>query len=83
MVLLLGCAGVGLVISLLSGIPPATAVLATAPCGLAENGLTAKALQLGVPLITAFHTVRLVSVVLSAGRCLGCGSEGQRGNVKV
>lgn len=66
-VLLLGCAGVGLVISLLSGIPPATAVLATAPGGLAEMGLTAKALQLGVPMVTAFHTVRLVSVVLSAG----------------
>jgi hypothetical protein len=29
--------------------------------------LTAKALQLGVPIVTAFHAIRMAAVVLSAG----------------
>lgn len=66
LVLLLGCAGIGILIGELSGIASPTAVLATAPGGLAEMGLTAKVLQLGVPVVTAFHTVRLTAVVLSA-----------------
>jgi membrane AbrB-like protein len=66
-VLLGGCAAIGLLVGVLSGISLPTAVLATAPGGLAEMGLTAKALQLGVPIVTAFHTVRLTAVVLSAG----------------
>jgi membrane AbrB-like protein len=38
----------------------ATAVLATAPGGIAEMAITAKVLELGVPLVTAFHVTRVV-----------------------
>ena len=51
------------VISVASGIHWATAVLATAPGGIAEMSLTAKVLQLGVPVVTAFHVMRLVILV--------------------
>lgn len=48
------------------GIAPATMVLATAPGGIAEMSLTAKLLQLGVPVVTVFHVTRLVGLVLLA-----------------
>lgn len=41
----------------------ATMVLVTAPGGIAEMCLTAKALQLGVPLVTAAHVARVVFLV--------------------
>lgn len=65
--LLVGCATIGAGVGWLSGIALPTALLATAPGGLAEMALTAKVLQLGVPVVTAFHAARLVAVVLSAG----------------
>ena len=34
--------------------------LATAPGGIAEMSITAKVLELGVPLVTAFHVSRVV-----------------------
>lgn len=37
-----------------------TLLLATAPGGIAEMCLTARTLRLGVPLVTAFHVLRLV-----------------------
>jgi uncharacterized membrane protein AbrB (regulator of aidB expression) len=42
-------------------------VIATTPGGIGEMALTAKALQLGVPIVTAFHAIRMAAVVLSAG----------------
>ncbi|MEP7084408.1 MAG: AbrB family transcriptional regulator, partial [Betaproteobacteria bacterium] len=42
---------------------PATTVLATAPGGVAEMSITAKVLQLGVPVVTAFHVTRMVLLV--------------------
>jgi len=65
--LMLGCGCIGLAVATASGMPWPTMLLATAPGGLAEMGLTAKALQLGVPVVTAFHMARLAAVVLSAG----------------
>ncbi len=68
-----GCAlillslGIGTLVAWLSGIPWATMALATAPGGLAEMGLTAKLLQLGVPVVTAFHITRLAVVVTTVG----------------
>jgi uncharacterized protein len=50
-----------------SGIPLPTAILATSPGGIAEMSLTAKTLQLGVPVVTAFHVTRMVTLVLSIG----------------
>lgn len=67
MLLLAGCALIGLLLALLSGSSVATAILATAPGGIAEMGLTAKVLQFGVPVVTAFHAARLTVVVLSSG----------------
>lgn len=43
---------------------PATVLLATAPGGIAEMCITAKVLQLGVPVVTIFHVVRYVAVLL-------------------
>ncbi|MCO7083691.1 AbrB family transcriptional regulator, partial [Pseudomonas aeruginosa] len=44
------CMATGVLIALLAGIPWPTMVLATAPGGIAEMVMTAKLLQLGVPL---------------------------------
>jgi uncharacterized protein len=43
---------------------PATLLLATSPGGIAEMCITAKVLELGVPVVTAFHVVRYVAVLL-------------------
>ncbi len=51
----------------LAGIAPATMVLATAPGGIAEMALTAQNLQLGVPVVTAFHVVRMVATMTLMG----------------
>jgi len=54
--------GVGL--AWLAGQSPPTLVLGTAPGGIAEMCLTAKALSLGVPLVTACHVTRVVALLL-------------------
>jgi uncharacterized membrane protein AbrB (regulator of aidB expression) len=59
--------GFGLLFARGAGLPWATAVVATTPGGIGEMALTAKALQLGVPIVTAFHAVRMAAVVLTAG----------------
>ena len=48
-----------------SGLHPATLVLGNAPGGIAEMCITAKVLQLGVPLVTAFHVTRVVVLLLA------------------
>ena len=60
-------AGFAFGLSALSGIHPATAILATSPGGIAEMSLTAKTLQLGVPIVTAFHVTRMSALVLTIG----------------
>lgn len=50
-----------------SGIPWATLTLATSPGGIAEMALTAKVLELGVPMVTLFHLVRVIMLVLFGG----------------
>jgi hypothetical protein len=47
----------------LGGLAIPTMVLATAPGGIAEMCITAKALQLGVPLVTAAHVTRVLMLV--------------------
>jgi uncharacterized membrane protein AbrB (regulator of aidB expression) len=42
-------------------------VLATAPGGIAEMCITAKVLQLGVPLVTAAHVTRVVVLITTTG----------------
>lgn len=60
-------AGYALVVAHLAGLHPATVMIGTSPGGIAEMCLTAKALQLGVPVVTAFHVTRMVAVVVLAG----------------
>jgi uncharacterized membrane protein AbrB (regulator of aidB expression) len=42
-------------------------ILGTAPGGIAEMAITAKVLQLGVPVVTAFQVCRLVAVLILVG----------------
>jgi len=50
-----------------SGLHLATLVLATAPGGIAEMAITAKVLELGVPLVTSFHVTRVVMLLTCTG----------------
>src|SRR4030095_15359927 len=59
------CAAFGMALAWLVGLRPATLVLGTAPGGIAEMCITAKVLQLGVPLVTAFHVARVVVILLT------------------
>lgn len=52
-------------LSAVSGIHLATLVLATTPGGVSEMSITAKTLQLGVPIVTALHVLRFVYVILT------------------
>lgn len=47
-----------------TGIPIAAMIAATAPGGLAEMSLTAAVLNLGVPLVTAYHITRIVLITV-------------------
>lgn len=49
------------------GLPVPSVVLATAPGGIAEMCITAKVLQLGVPLVTAAHVTRVIVLVTGTG----------------
>lgn len=60
------CAAFGWALSWLTGLHPATLLLGTSPGGIAEMAITAKVLQLGVPMVTAFQVCRLVAVLVLA-----------------
>lgn len=67
-VLMLAVSGVfGFFLAWGTGLHPATLILGTAPGGIAEMAITAKVLQLGVPVVTAFQVCRLVAVLLIVG----------------
>lgn len=57
----------GYVVFLMSGIPFPTLVLGTSPGGIAEMAITAKVLMLGAPVVTSFHVIRMVCVLLLTG----------------
>jgi len=57
----------GLLLGWLMPAPAATMILAMAPGGIAEMAITAKVLQLGVPVVTAFHVARMVLLVSTTG----------------
>jgi len=44
-----------------------TAIVATTPGGIGEMAITAKVLQLGAPVVSAFHSIRMATVVLTIG----------------
>lgn len=54
----------GYVVFLASGIPFPTLVLSTSPGGIAEMAITAKVLMLGAPVVTSFHVIRMVFILL-------------------
>lgn len=60
-------AAFAVVLAWASGLPVATLILATAPGGIAEMCITAKVLQLGVPLVTAAHVTRVVVLITTTG----------------
>ena len=61
------CAGAAWLLAWATGLHPATMILAASPGGIAEMSITAKVLQLGVPVVTAFQVCRLVAVLLLVG----------------
>ncbi|WGT61846.1 AbrB family transcriptional regulator [Variovorax paradoxus] len=61
------CAGAAWLLAWATGLHPATMILGTSPGGIAEMSITAKVLQLGVPVVTAFQVCRLVAVLLLVG----------------
>jgi membrane AbrB-like protein len=65
------CAGFALLLAWATGLHPATLILGTSPGGIAEMSITAKVLQLGVPVVTAFQVCRLVAVLLLVGPMYG------------
>ncbi len=58
------CLGFAWVLAQVTGLGVGTLVLGTSPGGIAEMAITAKVLQLGVPMVTAFQVFRLVAVLL-------------------
>jgi membrane AbrB-like protein len=73
------CAGFAWLLAWGTGLHPATLVLGTSPGGIAEMAITAKVLQLGVPVVTAFQVCRLVAVLVLVEplyRWLGPGQAG-------
>ena len=65
-VMMLLSAGFAGLMALGTGLHPATLVMGTSPGGITEMAITAKVLQLGVPVVTAFQLSRLVAVLLLA-----------------
>ena len=55
-----------LLLGTLTAVPLPTLALATAPGGVSEMCITAKVLQLGVPLVTVCHVLRVVVLTLAA-----------------
>ena len=62
--MMLASAAMGWAMAWATGLHPATLILGTAPGGIAEMAITAKVLELGVPVVTAFQVCRLVAVLL-------------------
>jgi membrane AbrB-like protein len=58
------CSGFAWLLTFATGLPLATLILGTSPGGIAEMAITAKVLQLGVPVVTAFQVCRLVAVLV-------------------
>jgi uncharacterized protein len=64
---ILAAAGFGWAVAELSGLSVPSMILAMAPGGIAEMCITAKVLQLGVPLVTAAHVTRVLVLIVSTG----------------
>ncbi|MFN3661766.1 AbrB family transcriptional regulator [Yoonia sp.] len=60
------CVGMGLGLSWITGQPWTVMVLSTAPGSVTEMALTAKILQEGIAVVTAFHLVRIFIILPTA-----------------
>lgn len=56
-----------LLLDVFTDLPLSTLAVSVAPGGIAEMAITAKVLQLGVPVVSAFQVSRMVGVVLLTG----------------
>lgn len=56
-------AALSVVLAVVTGLPAASLMLAMAPGGIAEMCITAKVLELGVPLVTAAHVTRVLVLI--------------------
>lgn len=65
------CAAFAAFLAWATGLPWVTLVLGTSPGGIAEMSATAKVLQLGVPVVTAFQVCRLIAVLILVGPLYG------------
>jgi uncharacterized protein len=63
-VMIVLCAAAAFLFAWACGLHWATLILGTSPGGIAEMAITAKVLQLGVPVVTAFQVCRLVAVLV-------------------
>ncbi|PPE68529.1 AbrB family transcriptional regulator [Caldimonas thermodepolymerans] len=79
LVMIVASAGFALLLSRWSDVHAATLMLGTSPGGIAEMCITAKVLQLGVPIVTAFHVTRMAAVVLLAGPLFRLGERRRAG----
>ena len=71
LVLIALCGGMGVALTWLTGQPWTVMVLATAPGSVTEMALTAKILQEGLALVTAFHLVRIFIIIPFAPFIIG------------
>ncbi len=62
-----GCAGLGFLLHFLDREAVPTMILATAPGSVTEMSITAQALGFNVPVVTAFHVVRIMVVIMMVG----------------
>ena len=61
------CAAFAAVLAWATGLPWVTLLRGTSPGGITEMAITAKVLQLGVPVVTAFQVCRLIAVLMLVG----------------
>jgi membrane AbrB-like protein len=64
---ILAAGGFGMAFAHFSGIDPAASILATASGNMAQMSLTAKTLQLGIPVVAAFHVAHMLIIVAMIG----------------
>jgi membrane AbrB-like protein len=58
------CAAFAALLAWATGLPWVTLLLGTSPGGITEMAITAKVLQLGVPVVTALQVCRLIAVLI-------------------
>ena len=73
-------AAFGALLAMGTGVHPATMILGTSPGGITEMAITAKVLQLGVPMVTALQVCRLVTVLVLVGPLFRWRYGGETGN---